>query len=1458
MRKKLILKTSYAIGALLIPTLFSTTATLASEINKDAYQLNLFNFNVEKKSYSTDSDFGRWLIDFKPDALLFQEDTQEMAELFAQYLVAQNNQTNNVVGQGRGDQRLRSLIGGVARLTPLINYEPAWVQSGFWPWQGYWSLNKVQGAVPTVRVTMRGDQEIDVLTAHFKGDDRSVGNNAQRNIAADAREINNMINGMPIPMVLTGDFNAGDVSATGLRPNQTYPSADNYPITMNIIKNGAQLFQSESQREPFRYLQDSDGSYTWPNVGANCTAAAGCWGSSQRWDRVRIDHFVINRPYAKWFFDNKSEEDLAADLALREINRGGVLSDHSHSSAKMGWVMPVSKEIESGNSAAGISLTFDINLQEQSAIAGNKAPWYNGEKKEFYLSRTNNRSDVYLGQISDENGKPTLTQADITNALNLGDPEIRQQLALKTGLDFDNDANAVFKIQLDCSDTGHLSLSGASAYCTDDHSRFKAIDIKDGQTVVYDEEAALGDIDGVITLNDGGLRTKGSDDLWAINKLAIDTITRAITLNGNGWINITDIDDVVTANGIISGEGNFIKRGNGILVLNAANVYKGNTTIEAGILRAGSANSFVQNQAYIINNGTLDLNDYDLTVSSLAGLGGNVSLGSANLTINQDIDTEFYGNITGTGGLNKASQGTIILNGSNSYKGDTNIFAGKVQFGNGSHENISDIGGNINVNAAATLAIFSPSTVYVDKTISLFENSILEISDSRMGSSNFGNLTAQNIVIQDNVTFNLSGINENSAFNRVLFSANEGIDGEFKTINIGGFNGEVDYLNLHVKKSNDGTKYYATYDLSWYANTSSTHGTFTLANSENHFTLDTVLSDVISNNGNWDGKSLTKMGQGTLILNQDNTYSGQTIINAGTLQLGNGANSGSVIGEIINNGTLAINRNDENLIVSQAISGSGNVKLIGNGTTIFSATNSYAGSTDINAGKLILGASKEFANSAQIAGNVNISSGATLAGHGRVLGHVQVLDGGIISPGNSIGTLTVGSITFDKGSTYGVEMNASGNSDLIKVMGRATINGGKIEILSSASDWDFNKIYTFIDADGGISGSFDTIDAASLFLTARLIYTDPQKLQFGIVRDNQAFINVGTTHNQKNTGYGIAKLNDQHDILQAMLKFTDEHQARTAYDNLSGEIYSSTRSGLILNNRYLRDALNKRMLSESRLPSTEPIWFSMWGHGGKIDGNHNAASINNKGWGLALGFDGEVNDNLFAGIALGYDRGEFDGGRNSKSEADSFHVSGYGATEFNTIKLRSGVSYSYIDGEASRNIWVPGLRSEAKSDINGWQVQLFADMSKDFKLSDNAVLSPYANIAHIWLNLDDIKERNSNAALHSHGDRDNITFTTLGIRSELQIATLLPVALYGDIGWQHAFGDIDGKIINNFQNTSTSFAIKGVGIDEDMAIISTGFNVRLNENNTISLGYNGQLGSKTKAHAATAEWKVRF
>ena len=153
------------------------------------------------------------------------------------------------------------------------------------------------------------------------------------------------------------------------------------------------------------------------------------------------------------------------------------------------------------------------------------------------------------------------------------------------------------------------------------------------------------------------------------------------------------------------------------------------------------------------------------------------------------------------------------------------------------------------------------------------------------------------------------------------------------------------------------------------------------------------------------GGSLTKRGTGVLTLLGDNTYSGGTTIAAGTVQVGNGGTSGSLIGDVANNGAFAFNRSDT-LVFPGMISGFGTVSQLGSGTTILTGDSAYTGGTTIAAGKLQLG---------------NGGASGSLAG--------DVVDHGVLA--------------FDRSDTLTFAGNISGNGQLHQLGSGSTVLTGE-------------------------------------------------------------------------------------------------------------------------------------------------------------------------------------------------------------------------------------------------------------------------------------------------------------------------------------------------------------------------------------------------------------------------------
>ncbi|HAR8916687.1 TPA: fibronectin-binding autotransporter adhesin ShdA [Salmonella enterica] len=342
--------------------------------------------------------------------------------------------------------------------------------------------------------------------------------------------------------------------------------------------------------------------------------------------------------------------------------------------------------------------------------------------------------------------------------------------------------------------------------------------------------------------------------------------------------------------------------------------------------------------------------------------------------------------------LTKEGAGTLILSGDNDYSGGTTINEGTLvaasttALGTGLVDNnatlvldvdgeVSAVGGITTHSGATTQLALGTSLDLGDSALIQQDGSTLNVelnSDSVQPLITGGSATlGGDLVVSDASLQARASDAEFQSFK--LMDMDSDISGDFTSLTMN-LTDQPDYLTVTgTINPADASEYLLTEGLSWNATATSAtpaHGTFTLSAGDS-FEVTSVLGDK-TGNGDWDGKSLTKLGAGKLTLSGANTYSGDTNVQEGTLWL----SGDGTIGEM--GSQQAVN------VASGATFGGSN------GTTVNGKVT--------NEGTLVFGDSKE-------------------------TGAIFTLNGDLVN----MGTMTSGSSSSTPGNTLYVDGNYTGN-----------------------------------------------------------------------------------------------------------------------------------------------------------------------------------------------------------------------------------------------------------------------------------------------------------------------------------------------------------------------------------------------------------------------------------------------
>ncbi|MBC8096368.1 MAG: autotransporter-associated beta strand repeat-containing protein, partial [Akkermansiaceae bacterium] len=520
---------------------------------------------------------------------------------------------------------------------------------------------------------------------------------------------------------------------------------------------------------------------------------------------------------------------------------------------------------------------------------------------------------------------------------------------------------------------------------------------------------------------------RGGTLQWAAgNTVDISSLGVPINFFGNAGFD-TSGNNVSFANGFgDSGVGGLIKLGAGTLTLNGGVAYMGTTTVSNGVLALGASASIGSSTNIIVRNGGT------LNVSAMAG----------GLTLNQNLSGA--GTVVG----NLANGASIILapgpgTATLTVNGNLTLNGGGVL--NYDLSNVTTAGSGVNDMMAVTgdLNIAGPTTLNINLINGAPGLGTYTLFTYNTFSGSVANLT---VPLGFSVTNDTVGKTIGLVVTHIPASLTWQGDGLANLWDIGttanwlqsGTNQQF-FTGDSVTFDNAGSSTPAI-DIS--GNVSPASVTVNASQDYNFAGVGAIITG-----------SLAKSGAGTLVLENNNTYSGPTLINSGVLQVG-GATLGGAAGSlgsgvVTNNGALVFNLAIDSA-VNTNIFGSGSISNIGSagtvtlggnirgstvtmagaGSMVLSGSNSYTGQTLISAGSLQANHASALGTAAagtvvSDGGQLYINANVNLSGETLSLAGVGGGTGALRKGGN--GTTSIGSVITLAGDT---QLQVDGGSTL--------------------------------------------------------------------------------------------------------------------------------------------------------------------------------------------------------------------------------------------------------------------------------------------------------------------------------------------------------------------------------------------------------------------------------------------
>ena len=583
---------------------------------------------------------------------------------------------------------------------------------------------------------------------------------------------------------------------------------------------------------------------------------------------------------------------------------------------------------------------------------------------------------------------------------------------------------------------------------------------------------------------------------------------------------------------------------------------------------------------------------------------------------------------------------------------------------------------------------------------------------------------------------------------------------------------------------------------------------------------------------------------GIVTLTGANTYAGGTTVAGGVLQ----GDSTSLQGNILDNATLVFNQATSGIFAGSISGGGALVKANGGLLVLDGDSNGFAGTTMVAGGVLQVGDAGNPA--ARLGGDMTVTSGAVLSGHGTIGGSVAKLDG-IVMPGGTIGTLTLGgNYTQGAASTLLIEVSPSAASRLV-VGGHATL-GGTLALAYDPGTYSARS-YTLLQA-GSISGSFAAITGQVPTVgLSQSITIDPADVQLALTATPVAVAPTDDTIFSAMTSVLVMNAQRANGIVLDRLD-----------ERLGGINDAPAPAAELAPPAPPQFAQAGNLATVGQLASLLPQaagqyggWFRGIGSFGALDGNATAPGCGAAPGGFRAGLDHPVWPGVMVGAAAGYSYSGVDERSTSSGAIDTARLALYGGGQWGSAVLTATGGYAHDWIDTSRGLAGIGAATESH---DGNELTAGAQAAQAFPF-DAAVVTAKAGVQYLHLSEGGFGESGADGFDLSSGNRGTGSFqpyARLSAARTFITANGLAIAPEVRLGYGR-------EVLSNSRTVTvaaidgTAFLVQGVKPSRDMLTAGAGITVRAREDVILFARYDSLLAvGNTTDHTVSAGVRLRF